>query len=130
MSWVTDKAKITTILTGVTYGYRELEGNLDLESELPSSLVDKGFTLKPVDGDTRALTDLQTLVAVIAELKCIYAVPTNTAFDTAYDSWITILNAIKAVHSGFEVAPSFERHPQNNKYAIGTVRLFIGVQSC
>lgn len=128
MSWATDKAAITSIMT--TNSYKEIAGNLDLVNELPSSYVDKGYSLRPVDGDTRALTDLQTLVAVVAELQVMYATPTTAAFDAAYDYWITILNAIKAVHSGFEDAPTFERHPQNTKYAIGTVRIFVGVQSC
>lgn len=130
MSWATDKNTIVSILTSGTYNYRELANNLELENEMPSSLIDKGFTLKPVDSDTRALTDSRTLVATIAELKCIYAVPTNTAFDSAYDSFIAILNAIKLYHSGFESAPTFARHPQNNKYAIGTAKIFLGVQSC
>ena len=130
MSWATDKATITTILTGISYAYTELQGNLDLMNEMPSALINKGFTLKPIDSDTRALTASQTLVATVAQLQISYATVSNSAFDTAYDSFLTVLNAIASYHSGFYEPPTFERHPQNNKYAIGTARFFLGVQSC
>lgn len=130
MTWVTDKATITAILTNVTYGYTELEDNLDIMDERPGILTNKGFSLRPIDSDTRALTNNQTLVATIAELKISYAVKDKSTFDSAYDSFLTVLNAIAAYHSGFAEAPTFERHSQDNKYAVGTARIYLGVQSC
>jgi len=130
VGWVTDKAVITAILTNATYAYTELDYNLDLMGENHAALINKGFTFKPIDSDTRALTDNQTLVATIAELQICYTTKDVSAFDTAYDSFLTVLNAIASYHSGFNEAPTFERHPNDNKYAVGTARIFLGVQSC
>ena len=127
MSWTTNKASIVSILTANSYS--ELANNLNT-NERTTSKTHKGYSLKPVEIETQFLTNNSTLSAHIAELEVSYIVKDNTDFDTQFDAWITLLNAIKNYHLGYAESPSFERDANNNKNAIGRVLLYVGAEGC
>lgn len=127
MSWVTNKASVVSVLT--TNSYKELANNLTV-GEQPSSYTHKGYSLKPVGKQIVNQTSAGQLYSDIAELKVSYIVKDTSDYGTQYDAWTTLLTAIKATHYGYAEAPKFMRVDNNNKYAVGTVTLYIGAQGC
>jgi len=125
MSWATDKTAITGLMTG----YTEIGNNLK-PGEQPSSVNHKSFSLKPVEVDTSYLMADTTVSSNIAELQVHFIVKTNADYDTQYDAWTTLLSAIKSKHLGYASNPTFIRSEVNNKYAIGTALIYVGVTTC
>lgn len=127
MSWTTNKASITSIMT--TNSYIEIPDNENAE-EVSVYTTHKGYSLKPKDVDTTFLTNNSTLSSHIAELKICYLCKDNTDFDTQFDAWITILNAIKNYHYGYLENPTFERYTGDAYHAIGTALIYVGTEGC
>lgn len=128
MSYSADALAIKSILKALYY--KELENNLDLETEATTTLIDKGFTLKAENIETKHQTNRKQLNSVIATLVISYSIPDNTKCDMAIDSFKDAVNALSNYHYGYFENPSFKRHEKNNKWLLGTAKFYIGVEQC
>jgi hypothetical protein len=128
MSFATDAAAIKLVLTGL--GYKELENNLDLINEMPSKLINKGFTLKAKGVESKHLTNKKQLNSVITDLVISYTIKNNAGFDASVDLFKTAINALSDYHYGFSNNPTIERHPSNTNYCFGKASIYVGVEGC
>lgn len=126
MSWTTNKASITSVLT--TGGYTETSNNLKV-GEFPSSRNHKGYSIKPKTPQINYLSGNGVLSADIAELEISYIVKDNSDFDTQYDAWKTLLTSLKVYISNNPDEQTFERQ-ESNKLAIGKVLLYFAPEGC
>lgn len=126
MSWTTNKALVTSILT--TGSYTETSNNLKA-GEFPSSRLNKSYSLKPLTPQISYLSGNGVISADIAELEVSYIVKDNSDFDTQYDAWKTLLTSLKVYISNNPQEQTFERQ-ENNKLAIGKVLLYFAPTGC
>jgi hypothetical protein len=122
MSWATNKAVVTALMTG----YTEIPDNLTV-GEQGAALVDKGFSLKPVEMPTEFATSNVEITEDVGELLVGYSAKDNAEYDSKYDDWKTLLSAIKGGHYGYAEQPKFERMPNDTHYVKASVKLFVGV---
>ena len=128
MTWVTNKASIVSVLTGL--GYSEVDYILDIEAEAPKSKRDLVFTLTAPNLSVSELTSGGTIQIDIAVLKVGYFAKNNSEYDLRKDSFKSLLSSIKNVIGGYTEEPEFVRHPENNKYIIASATFTVGTNVC
>ena len=130
MSWETNKITLTNALK--VLGYSEVERNIDIERN-PDSLDHFNFTLDPLNPETRNVTSKSLLTSDRIELKIAYKVKDKETKETLYDKFRTVMSTINALTICVGIdngSVSFIKKSRNDNKYIGTVRFYIGVQSC
>ena len=127
MSWTTDKATVTAVMTG----YTEVKNILDAE-KFPQANEHKGYSLRPERSDNGAnLTSSGLITSDVAVLEISYRNTENADVDANYDLFIAVQDAISAL-SGFYgwVERSFGRMKTKNYCSKGILRFYLGIRSC
>jgi hypothetical protein len=128
MSFVTDKALITTVLNEM--GYFETAVNIDLVNNPPGNRKNLSYTLKPVGLRTEFNTAFSAIDETRAELVIRYIGMKPADFDKNFDSFNEALTAIKHLHSGYRDDPEYKLDSKNNFDSYGVVNLILGVNQC
>lgn len=130
MSWATNKITVVAALT--TLGYKEVPRNIDIERNA-DSLDHFHFTVIPVDIDSRNITSNALLTSDIIEFQIGYKIERLETRESVYDYFLAAIRAINtlSICMGLDGGITFEKKSgkNDNKY-IGTVRFYIGAQSC
>ena len=128
MTWVTDSGVITAAMT--TNGYTRITDTLKTD-EAPGSFNNKYYTLSLGEPQVEPYTNDRELVTnnVIIEIR--YKHTTNAIYDSNYDSFMTIRDAIKDL-AGFVSwnRIDFPRNENTNKEVIATLEFYYGVRTC
>lgn len=130
MSWETNKITVVSALT--TLGYKEVPRDIDIEDN-PDSMDHLHFTLFPKKPETRNLTSNGLLTSDIVELKVAYKAKFMETKESVYDMFIIVVRTLNAlpICMGIENIEDIEKkNERTNKKYIGTVRFYIGAQSC
>lgn len=126
MSWVTDKAAITSAMT--TLEYTEIPNKLS-PKEAPNMLNHKKYTISLGDPQITQMTNNAEIQIDRVRIEINYLQKDNAAFDANYDLLKGVYNAIKAlplyispIGRGFY----FERYQENVNASIGVIEVYYG----
>ena len=128
MSWESNKKPIADKIKSLKY--KEVEFNLDIETEAPKVNRNRCFTLEPVSFPIENLTNGATISTNVALLKVSYICNSVKERDFAVDKFRTILECISSLIGSFVEEPSYTRNDENNKYIVWSASFDIGSQVC
>lgn len=125
MTWVTNKATVTAVMTG----YTEITDVLNI-SQIPQNNQHKGYIFYPQNANNGSdLTSSGYLTSDIAVIDVSYN-NKNTTYDANYDLFVTLQAAIEALNifAGW-IERSFKPSPDKEFLATGRLRFYLGVRT-
>lgn len=126
MSWVTDKAVITTYLSGL--GYIEMKNLIEIDDS-PLSYNHKHYVMKPEGFPSENLTDNSVIGTHLVRLEIQYKNVNTTERDANYDDFLTLAKGVSnlAGFLGYEEATFLD---VLEFHTIGSLKFHFGVEAC
>lgn len=116
--------------TLIAAGYTELEYNLELGTEAPTTREHYGFTIKSDANQTRFITGSHGLYDNVTQLEVSYLCNDNSQYETVRENWNLLLESIFTYHLGYASEPTFRRDVNQSDYFIGRAFLHVGLSTC
>ena len=125
MGYKESKNTIAEFLVGK--GYKEIQFNLE-NAETGHSVFDKGFSIKASTPDRAEVMGGKDIYMYGMSVMISFIATTNAEYDTAYDSFLSVVNEINSQSSLMD-APTFDRMDEAN-YFLGTANFYVGSLTC